>query len=99
MYKNNLNNIIIEIKELYYTNKHILIYEKEDLYKINIKNDRLLIKNKNYITIYNINSSNLDKFINSFHENKIYGNYIILINKFFNDYNGNNIPWHDYVKY
>ena len=48
---------------------------------------------------YNIHYSNFDKFINSFHENKINKNYITLTNKFFNDYNGNNIPWHDYVKY
>ena len=99
MYLNNLNNIIIEINELYYNNKKTLIYEEEKTLKIKLNEDRLLIKNRNNITIYNIHYSNFDKFINSFHENKINRNYISLTNKFFNDYNGNNIPWYDYVKY
>tara|TARA_A100000164_G_C21538353_1_gene599284 strand:+ start:59 stop:352 length:294 start_codon:yes stop_codon:yes gene_type:complete len=82
-------NKIIEIKELYYNPNKTLIYEKETLCKLYFKDERILIKNKNYITLYNIHFSEFDNFINKFQENIIYDDYILLINKFVNDYSKN----------
>lgn len=85
-------NKIIEIKELYYSPNKTLIYEQEILCKIYFKDERILIKNTNYITLYNIHLSEFDNFINEYHENKIYDDYILLTNRFVNDYS-KNIPY------
>lgn len=83
---------IIEIKEYYYNPKKKLIYETEILCKIYFVDDRILIKNLNYITLFNIHKSEFDVFISKFQESKIYDDYIILINKFVND-NLKNTPY------